>query len=79
MIFEYAADMFLSYYGVTLRKSREQEFDYLCDKYGQSEVKEAIYIACEKYNDAVTALCRIPGILYNRRKIKERFFVDEET
>lgn len=47
------------------RKSRKF-FAGLCAKFGDKEVFEAWNIACGKYDNPVTALSKLGGILYNR-------------
>ena len=38
----------------------------------------AICIACEKYDDELTALIKIEGILYNRKYLKSKYFKEEK-
>lgn len=57
-------------YGVHFSKEGEKKsrkfLAGLCAKFGDEEVFEAWEIACEKYDNPVTALSKLGGILYNR-------------
>lgn len=57
-------------YGVHFSEEGEQKsrkfFSGLCAKFGDEEVLEAWKTACEKYDNPVTALSKLGGILYNR-------------
>lgn len=57
-------------YGVRFSKGSEGKsrkfFAGLCAKFGDEEVLEAWEIACGKYDNPVTALSKLGGILYNR-------------
>lgn len=57
-------------YGVHFSEEGEQKsrkfFSGLCAKFGDEEVLEAWKTACGKYDNPVTALSKLGGILYNR-------------
>lgn len=57
-------------YGVHFSEKGEQKsrkfFAGLCTKFGDEEVLEAWETACRKYDNPVTALSKLGGILYNR-------------
>lgn len=57
-------------YGVRFSEEGEQKsrkfFTGLCLKFGEEEVLEAWDIACKHYDNPVTALSKLGGILYNR-------------
>nr|UVN01760.1 MAG: hypothetical protein [Bacteriophage sp.] len=57
-------------YGVHFSEEGEQKsrefFASLCAKFGDEEVLEAWKTACGKYDNPVTALSKLGGILYNR-------------
>lgn len=57
-------------YGVRFSEEGGQKsrkfFSGLCLKFGDEEVLEAWDIACRKYDNPVTALSKLGGILYNR-------------
>lgn len=57
-------------YGVHFSEEGEQKsrkfFAGLCAKFGDEEVLEAWDTACRKYDNPVTALSKLGGILYNR-------------
>lgn len=57
-------------YGVHFREGGEQKsrkfFAGLCAKFGDEEVLEAWDIASKHYDNPVTALSKLGGILYNR-------------
>ena len=57
-------------YGVHFSEEGESKsrrfFSGLCMKFGDEEVLEAWKTACAKYDNPVTALSKLGGILYNR-------------
>lgn len=69
-IYEAVNNLLVERYGVHFNeKSSEKSrkfFAGLCAKFGDQEVLEACEIACGKYDNPVTALSKIGGILYNR-------------
>lgn len=69
-IYEAVNKLLVERYGVHFseegsNKSRKF-FAGLCTKFGDEEVLEAWNIACGKYDNPVTALSKLGGILYNR-------------
>lgn len=66
-------------YGVHFSESGEERarkfFAGLCAKFGDEEVLEAWETACAKYDNPVTALSKLGGILYNRRLFSS--FIEE--
>lgn len=72
--FSYAMERFKTFYGVCLREEARDRFLDLEEKYGTSEVIESINIATETYDNPITAASKIPGILFNRSKIRNSFF-----
>lgn len=46
-------------------------------EYGDDEAMTAIDIACNKYETAIEAWLRISGILYNRRRVREKYLEDD--
>lgn len=69
-IYEAVNKLLVERYGVHFseegsNKSRKF-FAGLCTKFGDEEVLEAWDIACGKYDNPVTALSKLGGILYNR-------------
>nr|UVX95714.1 MAG: hypothetical protein [Bacteriophage sp.] len=69
-IYEAINNLLVKRYGVHFSEEGEQKsrkfFAGMCAKYGDKEVFEAWEIACGKYDDPVTALSKLGGILYNR-------------
>lgn len=57
-------------YGVHFSEEGKEKshkfFAGLCSKFGDDEVLEAWKTACVKYDNPVTALSKLGGILYNR-------------
>lgn len=74
-IFDYACETFESYFDVQLNEKAKEHIEALTKIYGQDEVETAIYYACEEYNDAAYAFEKIGGILYNRKRRRNRYFV----
>lgn len=69
-VYDTISNLLVERYGVRFReesgdKSREF-FSGLCMKFGDEEVLEAWKTACGKYDNPVTALSKLGGILYNR-------------
>lgn len=77
-VMEYAREAFLSTYGVILSIDGILKVVDMAKKYGEDETMNAIYIACEKYDDELTALMKIEGILYNRKYLKSKYFKEEK-
>lgn len=69
-IYEATDKLLFERYGVHFRKESEEKarkfFNGLCMKFGDEDVFEAWKIACAKYDNPVTALSKLGGILYNR-------------
>lgn len=69
-IYEAINNLLNERYGVRFSKRSEEKsrkfFAGLCAKFGDEEVLEAWEIACGKYDNPVTALSKLGGILYNR-------------
>lgn len=67
-------------YGVHFREESEEKarkfFSGLCLKFGDEEVLEAWDTACRKYDNPVTALSKLGGILYNRSLFSS--FIEED-
>lgn len=67
-------------YGVHFREGGEGEarefFTGLCLEFGDEEVLEAWDIACKHYDDPVTALSKLGGILYDRSLFSS--FIEED-
>lgn len=67
-------------YGVHFREESEEKarkfFTGLCMKFGDAEVLEAWKTACTKYDNPVTALSKLGGILYNRSLFSS--FIEED-
>nr|DAT45575.1 MAG TPA: hypothetical protein [Caudoviricetes sp.] len=67
-------------YGVHFSEEGEQKsrkfFSGLCMKFGDEEVLEAWDTACRKYDNPVTALSKLGGILYNRSLFSS--FIEED-
>ena len=69
-IYEAINDLLVKRYGVHFSKESEQKsrkfFASLCAKFGDEEVLEAWDTATKHYDNPVTALSKLGGILYNR-------------
>lgn len=69
-IYEAIDTLLVERYGVHSSKEGEEKsrkfFAGLCAKFGDDEVLEAWRIACGKYDNPVTALSKVGGILYDR-------------
>ena len=69
-IYEAINKLLVKNYGVHFSEEGEQKsrkfFADLCAKFGDEEVFEAWNTACGKYDNPVTALSKLGGILYNR-------------
>lgn len=67
-------------YGVHFREESEDKarrfFADLCLRYGDDEVLESWGIACARYDNPVTALSKLGGILYNRGLFSS--FIEED-
>ena len=69
-IYEAINNLLVKRYGVHFSEESEEKsrkfFSNLCMKFGDEEVFEAWETACGKYDNPVTALSKLGGILYNR-------------
>lgn len=69
-IYETINNLLVKKYGVHFSKEGEEKsrkfFAGLCAKFSDEEVLEAWKTACGKYDNPVTALSKLGGILYNR-------------
>lgn len=68
-VYETIGKSLVERYGVHFRGESEEKariFNGLCLKFGDEEVLEAWDTACRKYDNPVTALSKLGGILYNR-------------
>lgn len=69
-IYEAINNLLVKRYGVHFSEEGEEKsrkfFANLCTKFGDEEVLEAWKTACGKYDNPVTALSKLGGILYNR-------------
>lgn len=77
---ETIGDSLTERYGVHFREGSEEKarkfFAGLCMKFGDEEVLEAWDIACKHYDNPVTALSKLGGILYNRSLFSS--FIEED-
>lgn len=76
--YEHMEDMFDNYFGVRLKETCQELIDAWEERYSSEEIEMAIDISCERYEDAITALEKIGGILYNRAKTRRQYFKDCE-
>ena len=69
-VYETIGDSLSERYGVHFSNEGDQKarkfFSDLCKRFGDEEVLEAWKTACAKYDNPVTALSKLGGILYNR-------------
>lgn len=69
-LYEAVNKLLVERYGVHFNEESAEKsrkfFAGLCAKFGDEEVLEAWNIASEKYDNPVTALSKLGGILYNR-------------
>lgn len=69
-VYETIGESLTGRYGVHFREGSEGKarkfFEGLCGRFGDEEVLEAWRTACVKYDNPVTALSKLGGILYNR-------------
>lgn len=79
-VYETIGDSLTERYGVHFREESEEKvrkfFSGLCMKFGDEEVLEAWSIACKHYDNPVTALSKLGGILYNRSLFSS--FIEED-
>lgn len=78
-IYEVVNKLLVERYGVHFSEEGSEKsrkfFAGLCTRFGDEEVLEAWSIACEKYDNPVTALSKLGGILYNRNLFSS--FIEE--
>lgn len=78
-VYEAVNDLLVKRYGVHFSEEGEQKsrkfLAGLCERFGDREVLEAWETACGKYDNPVTALSKLGGILYNRSLFS--FFIEE--
>lgn len=69
-VYETIGGSLVERYGVHFKEESEDKarkfFAGLCMKFGDEEVLEAWDIACNHYDNPVTAISKLGGILYNR-------------
>lgn len=79
-VYETISESLTERYGVHFREESEEKarkfFSGLCLKFGNEEVLEAWKTACIKYDNPVTALSKLGGILYNRSLFSS--FIEED-
>lgn len=79
-VYDTIGNLLVERYGVHFSEEGEQKsrkfFSGLCSKFGNEEVLEAWDIACRKYDNPVTALSKLGGILYNRSLFSS--FIEED-
>lgn len=77
--YETINNLLVKRYNVHFSEEGEQKsrkfFASLCAKFGDEEVLEAWKTACGKYDNPVTALSKLGGILYNRNLFSS--FIEE--
>lgn len=78
-IYEAINNLLVKRYGVHFSEGGEEKsrefLAGLCAKFGDEEVLEAWKTACGKYDNPVTALSKLGGILYNRNLFSS--FIEE--
>lgn len=74
----YAQSAFRDNYGITLKAKAVEKIRNFVATYGAVETVRAVEIACSQYYDAVEAMQKLGGILYNRQRIKNDFFENGE-
>lgn len=79
-VYDTISSLLVERYGVHFREESEDKsrefFAGLCAKFGDEEVLEAWDTACKHYDNPVTALSKLGGILYNRSLFSS--FLEEE-
>lgn len=78
-VYDTIGNTLIERYGVRFGKEGEEKsrefFAGLCAKFGDEEVLEAWETACKHYDNPVTALSKLGGILYNRNLFSS--FIEE--
>lgn len=72
-IIEEANELLETYFGRTLNDDGKTYIASLVNEYGKDEVIASLKIVCESYDDATSAMCKLAGTLYNRRKYGGRY------
>lgn len=79
-VYETIGKSIVERYGVHFREESEEKarkfFAGLCMKFGDEEVLEAWNTACRHYDNPVTALSKLGGILFNRSLFSS--FIEED-
>lgn len=79
-VYDTVSSLLVERYGVHFREESEEKarkfFSGLCLQFGDEEVIEACDTACRKYDNPVTALSKLGGILYNRNLFSS--FIEED-
>lgn len=79
-VYRTIGDSLIERYGVRFSEEGEEKsrefFSDLCAKFGEEEVLEAWDTATKHYDNPVTALSKLGGILYNRSLFSS--FIEEE-
>lgn len=75
---KYTQSAFRDNYGITLKTKAVEKIKNFVAIYGAAETVRAVEIACSQYYDAVEAMQKLGGILYNRQRIKDDFFENGE-
>lgn len=79
-VYDTIGDTLVERYGVHFSEEGEEKsrkfFAGLCAKFGDEEVLEAWDVSCRKYDNPVTALSKLGGILYNRSLFNS--FIEED-
>lgn len=64
-------DLLRDYFNAELSESGENEAITWHEQFGENEVLISVYLACEQYDDVLTALMMIPRIMSNRKKLRK--------
>jgi hypothetical protein len=75
IIVDHINTIFNTYYGVRLNQDGKDLIKKWIDKYSVDDVLEAVEMAFEKFDDAITILMAMGIILHQRQKLKD-YFVD---
>ncbi len=78
--YEYAKRNFELFFSARMKDvTCEEIFEEFSEYYGPEETKTAVDIACNYYDDFLTAFQKIGGILYKRNFNREKYFETWET
>lgn len=75
IIVDHINTIFNTYYGVRLNQDGKDLIKKWIDKYSVDDVLEAVEMAFETFDDAITVLMAMGIILHQRQKLKD-YFVD---